>query len=286
MPGAGKTTRAEALVADGYTRLNRDERGGTLAKLVPALERDLASGRRHVVLDNTYATRATRSRVIEAAWRHRVPVRCTWVATSLEDCQINAVVRMMERHGRLLDDDAIRALPDDAPNTFTPRVQYRYREQFETPREDEGFTRVDVVAFERRPLGEGRALYVDGDTFLWPDGAEPVPHEVRAALSAWHDAGYALVALSWAPQLATPTLEARAQRATEALGLPLSASSCSHPAGPPVCWCRPPLPGLVVAHAFDAKIDLARSRILAVSPAFTMLAARTGVALVSLDERP
>ena len=49
---------AEEYVARGYVRLNRDERGGSLRELADALDEELSSGVRRVVLDNTYLTRA------------------------------------------------------------------------------------------------------------------------------------------------------------------------------------------------------------------------------------
>ena len=38
IPGAGKSTLAESLVERGYTRLNRDDAGGTLSDLLPRLD--------------------------------------------------------------------------------------------------------------------------------------------------------------------------------------------------------------------------------------------------------
>ena len=46
LPGAGKSTVAATYVAQGYTRLNRDEAGGTLAGLLPALDRAIHPARR------------------------------------------------------------------------------------------------------------------------------------------------------------------------------------------------------------------------------------------------
>src|SRR6185436_7749492 len=37
---------------------------------------------------------------------------------------------------------------------------------------------------------------------------------------------------------------------------------CSHPAGPPICWCRPPLPGMWVSFARRHGIDVRRSILL------------------------
>ena len=50
LPGSGKSTLAQEFAARGYLRLNRDETGGTLRGLVPALDRALASGTSRVVL--------------------------------------------------------------------------------------------------------------------------------------------------------------------------------------------------------------------------------------------
>ena len=41
IPAAGKSTLTRQFVADGYLRLNRDERGGTLRGLLPELRRAL-----------------------------------------------------------------------------------------------------------------------------------------------------------------------------------------------------------------------------------------------------
>src|SRR5262249_61687321 len=110
MQGAGKSTYASDLEARGYERLNRDTLGGSLADLIPRLDRALASGRRRVVLDNTYPTRASRNEVIECAWTHGVPVRCVWLATELAQAQINAILRMIDAHGSLPTPEDIHRL--------------------------------------------------------------------------------------------------------------------------------------------------------------------------------
>ena len=127
LPGAGKSTIARNLVEQGYERLNRDEAGGRLSGLLPALERAVASGRRRVVLDNTYASRGSRGAVVERAWALGLPARCVWVTTGLPDAQVNAVWRMVEVHGRLLAPEEMRAAKSD-PGVFPPRVQLTHRD--------------------------------------------------------------------------------------------------------------------------------------------------------------
>ena len=97
--GAGKTEHAQALLAHGYERLNRDQRGGRLSGLNRALDEGLGAGKRRWVLDNTYRSLASRARVVECAWRHGVPARCIWLDTPLADAQINAVRRLRARYG-------------------------------------------------------------------------------------------------------------------------------------------------------------------------------------------
>jgi diketogulonate reductase-like aldo/keto reductase len=79
IPGAGKSRVATGYVQRGYMRLNRDERGGSLRALAGELDQQLAAGIRWTVLDNTYLTRASRSYVVDAAGRHRLPLRCVWL---------------------------------------------------------------------------------------------------------------------------------------------------------------------------------------------------------------
>ena len=102
MQGSGKSTLAASYAARGYLRLNRDELGGTLAALARRLDRELASGARHVVIDNTYPSRASRALVVDVARRRGVAVHCVVMATSIEDAQANAVSRILARHGGLL----------------------------------------------------------------------------------------------------------------------------------------------------------------------------------------
>src|SRR6185436_17595865 len=108
-----------------------------------------ARGARRVVIDNTYPSRASRAPIVEIGRRHAIEVRCLVLATSLEDAQANAVARIIERHGRLLmpgagpDNELGRAKEID------PRAQFRYRRDYEPPREDEGFASVEEVPFVR-----------------------------------------------------------------------------------------------------------------------------------------
>ncbi len=277
LPAAGKSTLARRYVEDGYERLNRDERGGTLASLLPELERRLAAGRPRVVLDNTFATRKARAPVVEAAWRRGVPVRCLWLDTRAEDAQVNAVTRMLARYGRLLGPEEMKAAARNDPGVFPPGVLFRYERTLEPPHAAEGFSAIERVPFNREWdasfVNRGVVVWLDG--VVWrsraaarsPRGAEDldlVPGSADA-LRRFAAVGFRLFGLTWQPDLATGQLaqEALASAVAELgdrVGEPLPVSVCAHPGGPPACWCRKPLPGLgvelVIAHQLDPSRSL------------------------------
>ena len=157
IPGAGKSRVAEEHVARGYVRLNRDELGGSLRDIAAALDSELSSGARQVVLDNTYLTRAARSYAVEAATRHGVAVRCIWLDTPLAQAQVNLVERLLERFGSLPTPEALRARAKLEPGLLAPTSQMRALRELEPPDADEGFESVEHVVFERSPSARSTA---------------------------------------------------------------------------------------------------------------------------------
>jgi phosphoglycolate phosphatase-like HAD superfamily hydrolase len=272
MPAAGKSTLAADYAARGYQRLNRDERGGSLADLARVLDSELARGAQRVVLDNTYGTRALRAPVVTAAARHEVPVRCVVVETSLEDAQANAVARLLALHGRLLEPAELQRA-----GMIGPSVQFRYRRAYEPPQLDEGFASVEVVPFARAAsAAKQRAVIIELDDLVWRkrprsvEQLEIVP-AARECLATFAAAGYVVAGTTW---LTPPALD---ERLAELLGLAIVVGRCAHPAGPPVCWCRKPLPGLALAIAHAHDVDLARSVHIGRGPADRGFAQRAGM---------
>jgi aryl-alcohol dehydrogenase-like predicted oxidoreductase/histidinol phosphatase-like enzyme/predicted kinase len=263
LPGAGKTTLAQELAANGSMRINRDEEGGTLRELLPALDSALVAGATQIVLDNTYVSRKSRAAVTNAAAERGVAVRCIWLTTSVEHAQVNAVTRLLNRYGKLLDEDELAAARKQDVAAFPPTVQFRYQRELEPPNVAEGFSRVDVVPFERRldPTYVNRALIVWCDGILLRSRAQhrvPIsPDDVvvdverAAVLHRYRERGYRLLGMSWQPEIAAGTRSTAAAdavfaRMNELMGIDLDVAYCPHAAGPPRCWCRKPLPGLGV----------------------------------------
>ena len=255
IPAAGKSTLTRQFVADGYLRLNRDESGGTLRGLLPELRRALQDGATRVVLDNTYVTRKSRAEVIQAAAELGVPVRCVWLTTSIDDAQVNAVTRLVERYGHLPGDRELKQLRKTDVAAFPPSVLFRYQRDLEPPDPSEGFSSIEQVPFTRL----ANPAHVNRAVIAWCD--DPSQLETFApALRAHQDAGLIVCVLSWQPGVEAGTHTDADVRASFAevgdrAGLRFDLDICPHGAGPPRCWCRKPLPGLGVAlihrHALD-----------------------------------
>ena len=287
MPGAGKTVLACALESQGYARLNRDRVGGSLADLAPRIGELLRGGQQRVVLDNTYPTRKSRNQVIEAAWERGAQVRCVWLTTEVANAQINSIHRMIAVHGSLPTPEEIRERGKKDTRYLLPDAQFRYERTLERPSTDEGFTSVDIRKFVRAPLDAAeRAIILDFDDLFGRDPptlaapALPMDQNRRQQLIQRREEGWRLFVHAWRPQVARreitlTTIDACFAHLRELLG-DADTAYCPHDAGPPVCWCRKPLPGSVLEFARRRNVDLARSIVVGTSAADRTMAARIG----------
>jgi aryl-alcohol dehydrogenase-like predicted oxidoreductase len=254
IPGAGKSRLANDWVARDYQRLNRDERGGSLKALAATLDDRLAAGATRVVLDNTYLTRASRNQVIEVAHRHGHAAHCVWVQAPLAQAQINLVERLLDHFGELPTPEQVRE--SRVPGLLLPTSQMRALRELEPPTSDEGWDGVEAVAFAREPRGGVRGVFVAAAAVAAGFQPTDAPHLV----------------FDWDPGGSRERLDA----AVEIIGGDAEGALCPHAAGPPQCWCRPPLPGLPLAFARKHGIDPARSLVVGTGPAHRNLAEALG----------
>jgi hypothetical protein len=269
IPGGGKSRLAEEYVARGYLRLNRDERGGTLRELAGALDDELASGARRFVLDNTYLTRATRSYVIDVASRHQVPTRCIWLDTPLAQAQVNLVERVLDRFGSLPTPEELQLLARREPGILVPTSQMRALRELEPPSTDEGFSGIEQVPFARTPQADRArvGVFVAAAALRHPDWTYAPERCDRAAPHLVFD---------WSPGDTVDSLTACVARLAAEVSGPVESALCAHAAGPPRCWCRPPLPGLLLAFARAHSLDLSWSTLVGSAPAHRTLATTLG----------
>jgi aryl-alcohol dehydrogenase-like predicted oxidoreductase/predicted kinase len=265
IPGAGKSRVAEQYVARGYVRLNRDERGGSLRNLADALDERLSAGVRRLVLDNTYLTRVARSYTIETATRHGIRTRCVWIETPLAQAQVNLVERILDRFGSLPTPDQLRGMARREPGVLLPTSQMRALRELEPPSTDEGLAGVERVRFERMPSTTGARSGV------FVAAAALHTRDWRQALDEG-DRGAPHLVFDWIPDGAADALAASCLRVAGEVSGPVQPALCPHPAGPPRCWCRPPLPGLPLAFARAHGVNPSKSTLIGTRPAHRTLA--------------
>jgi aryl-alcohol dehydrogenase-like predicted oxidoreductase/predicted kinase len=253
IPGAGKTRIAEDYVARGYVRLNRDERGGTLRELADVLEQELAAGARCVVLDNTYLTRAARSYVIDAASRQGLPVRCIWLDTPLAQAQVNIVERLL-----------------DGDDMLAPTSQMRALRELEPPAADEGWAAVEQVPFVRAAGTGSAGVFVAAPALAQPGWKENMDQAAPHLI------------FDWQPGAAADALASAVAGLAPEVSGPVEGAVCPHPAGPPSCWCRPPLPRLLLAFARARRVDPSHSTLIGTGPAHRTLAATLGARYIAV----
>ena len=258
IPGAGKSRVAEEYVTRRYVRLNRDERGGSLRDIAAALDEHLTSGKRSVVLDNTYLTRAQRSYAVELAGRHGVLVRCIWLDTPLAQAQVNLVERLLERFGSLPTPEELRTRGRLEPGLLAPTSQMRALRELEPPDADEGFASVDRIPFERAPADGQAGVFVAATALAATDWAAETDPSAPHLIFDWSPGGASSIDV---PRSITG---------------PTEVAVCVHGGGPPTCWCRPPLPGLPLAFARAHGVDPGRSTLVGTSPAHRTLANSLG----------
>jgi aryl-alcohol dehydrogenase-like predicted oxidoreductase len=247
IPGAGKSRAVAAWTDRGHQRFNRDQRGGDLRTLAADLDAAIAGGDRRLVLDNTYLTRAARADVLSVASKHGLAARGVWLDTAPAVAQVNLCARYLAELGALPGPDQLRR-PARA-GVMAPTQHMRLVRQVEPPTPDEGFASLEVVPFARAPdpaLVAGRVIALEAL-------ASHVVDEVPTVAIGWRPAGDGVEAVAG-----------------------VDVAICPHAAGPPVCWCRPPLPGLVVAWAHRRGVDLARLAVIGPAPTFRTLARALG----------
>lgn len=271
-PASGKSTTVKDFVAKGYTRFNRDLYGGTMDGLHTAVDKHLQTADAKVVLDNLYPSVESRKAIIALAKKHKVPVRCYLMETSMEDSMLNACLRMMEHHGLIPDPKDFSKLGD--PNAFPVAVIYKYRKEFQKPTLAEGFSEIVPVPFVRKwgPKYVNKAIFVDYDgTLRLSKGKQKYPI-VKAdikmlpnraeVLKRYRDQGYLVFGVSNQSGVAKGeiTFEECKQRfvdTNEMLGKGLvdDFSFCPHKVPPISCYCRKPNAGMGAFYIFKHKLD-------------------------------
>jgi hypothetical protein len=153
-------------------------------------------------------------------------------------------------HGRLLEPDEMRRARD--PSSIGPGALWRLLREVKPPSSDEGFASLEVLPFVRRArAGAERAA-----TFVAIDAIERVPR----------GADDLVLVFGWRPGATKEWIEEVRARVNAPF------VCCAHPPGVARCWCRPPLPGLILWLAEKHAVALDKSAIVGTSDAHARMA--------------
>lgn len=269
-PASGKTSITSQFVKDGYFRINRDELGGSLDGIADKVKLATASHDK-IVVDNTYIDRNSRKSLLKVGKDLGIPVVCDWMQTSIEDAQYNACWRMMERYGKVLSPDEIKA-EKNAPNIFPLHVLYAYRTKFQEPEMKEGFAKINEIPFVRKTFKEftNKALILDYDDTLrrsvgkhpWPEKIEDIEALPRRKeiLTDWKKKGYLLLGASNQSAIAKGnfTMEeavAMFKHTNQLIGHEIDFLFDPTKVPPLSSYNRKPCPGMGVQHIFKNQLD-------------------------------
>jgi D-glycero-D-manno-heptose 1,7-bisphosphate phosphatase len=290
-PASGKSTTVQQFVDKGYTRLNRDSVGGSMDELNRLAEKTLLDTDQ-LVLDNLYPSVASRKAIIDLGKRHKIPVNCYCMSTSLEDAQLNACLRMIKMLKHVPE-------PNDCakhkhPNIFPVAVIYKYRKEFQQPTTTEGFNQVTMVPFKRvwGPEYKKKAIIVDYDgTLRLSTGKQkyPVlkgdiqimPNRLKV-LAEYKKKGYLILGASNQSGVAKGVLsmEDCKQRfidTNEMLDDIVDGFHfCPHKVPPITCYCRKPNPAIGAIFIETYKLDPAECTMVGDMGSDKTFAARCG----------
>ena len=287
LPGSGKSTYVKALVDQGYFRVNRDEIGGTLtvpnAPIYQYLWRAYTQGGlRRFVIDNTYLIPEHRAVVLAVAKELGLPVRVLWLKTTLEQAQVFAARRQIQKLGRLLRPHEFKEANKTDPGMFPPGVQYKFAKDGVPPSLSEGFTSIEEIPVET-VWGAGyvnKAIILDLDGTIrvtetgipWPRKPEEVvliPGR-RDLLLRKQREGYKILGatnqsgIDRDPRdpkyVSEADVMACIQKTNDLLALdePIAVLYSTDRGGPPQSFWRKPMPGMGVADIEKYKLDPAQ----------------------------
>jgi len=271
-PATGKSTFAEQYIQQGYYRLNRDELGGTLEDLVRKMDALYTNEKKNrFVMDNTYATKKSRVKIMKWAQEHQFEVICNWLDVDIGVALYNASQRLIRTYGKLLMPEDMKTNKD--PSVYPPVAIYRSRKIFEPPKKEEGFQEVNKIPFKRYldpKIYKNRAYLFDYDGTLRttisgekyplsPDDIQIFP-ERASKLQELHAQGFRLLGVSNMSLVAKKKLTVEEaikcyDYTNELLDVPVEYSFCPHPAFPQICYCRKPMPGLGVSFIEKYKLN-------------------------------
>ena len=274
LPASGKSQITKEYEKLGYKVLSCDKKTMLSATETVTLDRERKKGER-VVIDNTNITVDIRKNFVDYAKSRNFTIGVHHINTSKDDCLINSLNRMYERHGEVymhLSD--IPAKFKSEPNLFVISAIFAMNKNFQKPTISEGFDEIETTKFVRVDnFGyTNKALFIDLDgTVRESKGSEQYPTELEhikildhrvEVLEKYKSQGYTIIAVTNQSGVAKGTLTKQKVKDlidhTNSLleNLIDDYHFCPHLPPKDICYCRKPQSGMGILMMHKHKLDL------------------------------
>lgn len=274
LPASGKSSIAENYEKAGYTILSLDKKIMSSATETATLEKEIKKGNK-VVVDNTNTTILVRSKFIDFAKKNNLTIGAHYINTSKDDCLINSLHRMYEKHGEIYmySTDIPLKLKKET-NLFVISAIFAMAKNLEKVSKLEGFNEIETTKFIRKDnFGyTNKAIFIDLDgTVRKSKGSEMYPIELDdieilknsfEVLSKYKSEGYKIIAVTNQSGIAKGTLtSSKVKELIEHTNKLLDNiiddyHFCPHLPPKNICYCRKPQSGVGVLMMHKHKLDL------------------------------
>lgn len=292
LPGSGKTSVIQPYLAQGFSRVNRDETGGKLdspdTPFYHEVRRLFGQGVRRFVFDNTFCFPEQRAVLVQVARELGLPVHLRMLDVDVPKAQLFASRRQVQRYGKLFRKEDYKTHKADE-NMFPPSVQFAFEKALKSspPSTAEGFASVEVVPVPvvwgpeytrkalildydgtlrltkgRRVTKRGKLYPTDPDDIDVLPGRSEVLKRMQAEgwllLGASNQSGCSYSKDEDPDALTEEQAQACFKRTNELLGVDIDVLYAVDRGGPPSTFWRKPCPGMGVVHIEKYKLDPAK----------------------------
>ena len=274
LPASGKSSLVTKYEELGYVTLSLDKKTMSTATETATLAREIKKGNK-VVIDNTNTTSEKRKIFIDFAKNNNLTIGCHYMNTSKDDCLINSLHRMYERHGEIyMHQSDVPAKYKNESNLFVISAIFSMVKNFDKVSKLEGFDQVETTKFVRTDnYGyTNKAVFIDLDgTVRKSNGSEPYPIELEdveilknsvETLNKYKSEGYKIIAVTNQSGIAkkiltTLKVKELIEHTNKLLGNVIDDYHfCPHLPPRDVCYCRKPQSGAGVLMMHKHKLDL------------------------------
>lgn len=274
LPASGKSTITKQYEDLGYKILSLDKKTMFSATETASLEKELNLGNK-VVIDNTNTLSDVRKKFIDCTKNHNLTIGVHSINTSKDDCLINSLNRMYERHGEIyMHISDIPAKYKSESNLFVITPIFTMAKNFEKVSKYEGFDQIEVSKFVRTDnYGyTNKAIFVDLDgTVRKSNGELAYPVELEDIeilensgdiLRKYKSQGYKIIAVTNQSGISKKILTSNKvkeliEHTNKLLGDVFDDYNfCPHLPPKDTCYCRKPQSGFGILMMHKHQLDL------------------------------